>query len=110
MAKTSPAADDPSRQQLFEAARRDAGRTVEQLWLDYMALGGGLVVFDLDAYLAGLTPMQPDQQDILACALNERLTDLHQTTRVPYLTALPSWPDNKAVTDLLKQLPGRSSD
>jgi hypothetical protein len=85
-------AEAVSRHQLFEAARRDAGWTLEQLWLHYLALGGSLVVFDLDAYLSGMAAMPPAQQDVLACALNERLADLHQPTQVPYLTALPSWP------------------
>jgi hypothetical protein len=78
-----------SRHQLFEAARRRADWTIEQLWIDYLALGGTLLVFDLDAYLAGLMPLPPGQQDVLACALNERLTDLSDTTRLPYLTLLP---------------------
>jgi hypothetical protein len=52
-------------------------------------LGGTFSVFDLDAHLAGLMPMSPGQQDVLACSLNERLTDLSEKVRVPYLTALP---------------------
>jgi hypothetical protein len=78
-----------ARHRLFEAARRSADWTIEQLWVDYLALGGTLLVFDLDAYLAGLMPLPPGQQDVLACALNERLTDLHHPTRLPYLTVLP---------------------
>ena len=79
-----------SRHQLFEAARGRAGWTLEQLWLHYLALGGTLLVFDLEAYLAGLVPMSPAQQDVLACALNEQLADLGQCARVPYLTVLPA--------------------
>jgi hypothetical protein len=77
------------RHQMFEAARRSADWTVDELWVDYLALGGTLVVFDLDAYLAGLMPMPSGQQDVLACALNERLTDLSDKVRLPYLTVLP---------------------
>jgi hypothetical protein len=105
MAETSHSAEDPSRHQLFEAARGSAGWTVERLWIHYMALGGSLVVFDLDAYLAGLMPMPPAQQDVLACALNERLADLDQTIQVPYLTPLLDSPAEKdALTELLRQL------
>jgi hypothetical protein len=100
----TPPADDPARYQLFEAARRNAGWTLEQLWVHYLALGGSRVFFDLDAYLAGLTLMPPGQQDVLACALNEQLADLHHTTRVPYLTALSNINED-AVAALLKQLP-----
>ena len=77
-----------SRHRLFEAARHSAGWTLEQLWIDYLALGGTLRLFDVDAYLAGLMPIPPGQQDVLACTLNERLTDLSDATRVPYLTVL----------------------
>jgi hypothetical protein len=102
MPETSPAGE-PDRYQLFEAARRSAGWTVEQLWIHYLALGGSLVFFDLDAYLAGLTPLAPGQQDVLACTLNERLADLHHTTWVPYLTESDT--DEDALTQLLRQLP-----
>jgi hypothetical protein len=93
-----------SRHLLFEAARRSAGWTVEQLWLQYLALGGTLVVFDVEAHLAGLMPMPPGQQDVLACALNEGLAELGQTLRVPYLTALPNSAGEDATTALLQQL------
>ena len=77
-----------ARHELFETARRRAGWTVEQLWIHYLALGGTLVVLDLEAYLSGLVPMPPGQQDVLACALNERFADLDEGVRVPYLYVL----------------------
>ena len=98
--------DDRARHELFEAARRRAGLTLEQLWLHYLALGGTLVVFDLEAYLTGLVPMPPSQQDVLACALNERLADLFEAVRVPYLTVLPdeaSAPDPLALLAELEE-------
>ena len=98
-------AEAAARHQLFDAARRNAGWTLEQLWIHYIALGGSLVVFDLEAYLAGLMPMPAPQQDVLACALNERLADLHQPSRLPYLTALTSWPGEDTLNALLKQPP-----
>jgi hypothetical protein len=90
MADTTPNDDSP-RHQVFEAARHSAEWTIEQLWLHYVALAGKLVVFDLDGFLAGLIPMSPGQQDVLACALNERLADLNRDVRVPYLTVVPDW-------------------
>ena len=74
-----------SRHHVFATARREAGWTVEELWIHYLALGGALLVFDLDAFLHGLMPMSDGEQDVLACALNERLSDLANPTRVPYL-------------------------
>ena len=105
---TEATSAEASRHQLFENARHSAGLTLEQLWLHYVALGGTLVVFDLDAYLAGLTPIPTAQQDVLACALNERLTDLHQATRVPYQTALPDGLGGEALEGLLTQLRNQS--
>lgn len=75
------------RHELFDSARHRAGWSVEQLWIHYLALGGTLVVLDLEAYLAGLVPVPPGQQDVLACALNERLADLGESDPVPYLYA-----------------------
>ncbi|MFL6065996.1 MAG: hypothetical protein ACJ72G_15130 [Friedmanniella sp.] len=81
--------EPPSRHELFDAARQRAEWTVEQLWIHYLALGGTLLVFDVEAYLSGLMPMPPGQQDVLACALNERLADLYQAARVPYVCVPP---------------------
>ena len=105
---TEATSAEASRHQLFEDARHSAGWTLQQLWLHYLALGGTLVVFDLDAYLAGLMPIPAPQQDVLACALNERLTDLHQPTQIPYLTAPSDRLDGEALDRLLKQLRNRS--
>ena len=101
-------AGDNARHQLFEAARGEAGWTVEQLWIHYLALGGTLAYFDLDAYLAGLTSLPAPQQDVLACALNERLGDLHRAARMPYLSALTTWPGEATLAELLKQRPPES--
>jgi len=103
-------ADNPSRYQLFEAAQHEAGWTVEQLWIEYLALGGTLVFFDLDAFLAGLMPMIGSQQDVLACALNERLSEMQSLTRLPYLTELPDWLSEEISNLLRKEPPEPSSD
>jgi hypothetical protein len=76
------------RHRLFEAARHSAGWTIDELWLGYLALGGTLLAVDVEHYLGGGLPLPPGQQDVLACALNERLTDLSEATRVPYRTVL----------------------
>jgi hypothetical protein len=85
---TATLPDLTGRHQLFEAARCSAHWTVNELWMSYLALGGQLLVVDLQGYLNGLTPLPPGQQDVLACALNERLADLSDEVRVPYLTVL----------------------
>ena len=107
MEEASP--ESASRHELFEAARRSVHWTLEQLWIDYVALGGTVVIFDLDAYLCGLMPMPPGQQDVLACALNERLKDLYEAALVPYLTVPPDTHRNEDATeDLWNQLHGRN--
>ena len=78
---------DP-RNHLFEAARTQAGWTVQQLWVGYLTVGGSHDVFDIEAYLYGLGPLSEDQQDILANAVNERLDDLYRAACVPYLATL----------------------
>jgi hypothetical protein len=93
-----------TRHELFENARQRAGWTVEQLWIHYLALGGTHVVFDLEAYLSGLMPLPAGQQDVLACALNERLADLHDPAEVPYLTVQEVVLPPGAVLDLVAEL------
>ena len=98
--------DPASRHQLFEDARRSGDWTVEQLWTYYLALGGTLVAFDIEGYLVGLMPMPAGEQNVLACALKERLSGLSSTTRVPYVAELPgNDAENDAWRALLRGLP-----
>ena len=99
----SPPTSRP-RSQVFEEARRRAQWSVEQLWIHYLALGGTVVVFDLQAYLADLVPLPSGQQDVLACALNERLADLGEEARVPYLHPAPSGPAHADALAVLDEL------
>jgi hypothetical protein len=73
------------RHQLFETARQRAGYTISQLWVQYLGLGGDLDLFAIEAYLSGLALLPPDQQDVLASAVNEHLNDLHDASKVAYL-------------------------
>jgi hypothetical protein len=98
--------DTDSRHQLFEAARTQAGWTVQQLWVGYLAVGGSRDAFDIEAYLHGLGPLSDHQQDILANAVNERLDDLYRAASVPYLSTLTLEPcegqDPLAILDELR--------
>jgi hypothetical protein len=94
---------------LFEVARRRAEWTVDQLWMHYLALGGTLVVFDLEAYLSGLVPLPAGQQDVLACALNERLRELYTAARVPYLTVQQDVPPQADAMNVLEAMRGAPS-
>jgi hypothetical protein len=80
--------DTHPRHQLFEAARKRAGWTVQQLWVGYLAVGGSRGAFDIEAYLYGLGPLSDDQQDVLAIAVKERLDDIYRAACVPCLATL----------------------
>ncbi len=73
------------RHPLFDAGRRRAGLTITQLWVRYAALGGVNDRVEIDAFLNGVLPLEPLQQDVLAHAVNERLDDLFRAARIPYL-------------------------
>jgi hypothetical protein len=73
------------RHQLFDAARIKAEWTVQQLWVEYLALGGTGDAFDIEAFLQGLGSFSDHQQDVLATAVNERLEDLYRDWCVSYL-------------------------
>ena len=79
-----------SRHHLFDRALHQADWTVHQAWLETIAAGGTSSVFDLEAFLHGLGPLPPTQQDVLASVVNDRLADLYEAARVPYLTTLPT--------------------
>ncbi len=80
---------DECRHELFDRARKQAGLTITQLWVDYLALGGRMDLFNVEAYLHGLVLLPPSQQDVLANVLNERLDDLCRAAKVPYLFTSP---------------------
>jgi hypothetical protein len=76
------------RYQVFAAARHRAECSIQQLWVQYLSLGGVLDLFTVEAFLHGLVPLSAAQQDILANAINERLDDLYRGAMVPYLHIL----------------------
>lgn len=77
---TDPAPD------LLDQLRRQAGLTLEQLWLRYFALGGGQPPLELEAVLHGALLAEAHDHDVLAHALNERFTELGGDHPVPYRT------------------------
>jgi hypothetical protein len=77
------------RHQRMDAARVRARLTVQELWLRYLALGGTGDAFDLDGYLQGLVTLDTFQQDVLAQALNEVLTEQYRSQLIPLSS--PAW-------------------
>jgi len=84
MEPPTPAPEPAARHALLIAAQQQTGWTLEQLWVHYLALGGTAVIFDLEAHLADLNTLPPAEQDVLACAVNERLADLSNPLRLAY--------------------------
>ncbi len=64
------------RYQEIEAGRRRGHLDLQQLWLRYVALGGNAGPLELEAYLAGLLPLDPYDEAVLAQAVKERLAEL----------------------------------
>ena len=94
----------PPGHRVLEAARLRAQLSVEQLWLRYLALSGIADQIEVEAYLYGLMPLDAYQQDKLAHALNERLDELHQASRVPYTALLAAAPAGKNPLAVLEEL------
>lgn len=60
---------------LLEAALGVSGLSFNQLWLDYVALGGSATSDELRSMLDGTARMGRSEHDLIAVALNERLED-----------------------------------
>ena len=71
-------------QRSFSRAVRNAGLSIDQVWLDYFALGGEADPLDVDAYFHGLTELPAAQRDVLAHAVNERVDLLVDGRRAGY--------------------------
>ncbi len=56
-----------------EAAVRVCGISLEELWLDYFALGGDATPSQVREFLAGSAPLEQADHDRLVVVLNERL-------------------------------------
>jgi hypothetical protein len=69
---------------LLEAARRELGLSVRDLWLDYFALGGSADVHEIGDFLGGMASPSDHDYDVLAVALNETYRDRGADHPVPY--------------------------
>ncbi len=101
---TGDAPSGVERHRRMDAARVHARLGVQDLWLRYLALGGTGDAFDLDGYLQGLGPLDTFQQDVLAQALNEALTDLHEGYLVPLSRTISKGWDDERLRRRVEQL------
>ena len=71
--------------ELVDTARRQAGLSLEGLWIRYFELGGVASHLELDAFLTGALVPTPFQRDILVHAINEAFMDKGRPDRLGYL-------------------------
>ena len=96
-----------AQQRSFARAVRHARLSLDQVWLDYFALGGEAGPLEVDAYFHGLTEFPAGQRDILAHAVNERLTVLVGNHRATYSrTVRDTRPRGAPLTALVSLLEG----
>jgi len=67
----------------LEAGRQLAGLNVTDLWIAYVGLGGSAPESALHGYLDGAV-VPAREHDLVALAINERLTDLGIAHRLPF--------------------------
>ncbi|MBG6184272.1 hypothetical protein IWX65_002245 [Arthrobacter sp. CAN_A214] len=78
-----------------------AGLSVDEVWLHYLNMGGGIGETEVDAYLHGMVALPMDERNCVSQAVNELIDDILDVTprtlyRAPYSSDHSS---NKAITD-----------
>jgi hypothetical protein len=68
----------------LETARRDAGLSVDELWVRYLGNGGTATPADFRHFLAGHHWPGALQYDIAVSALNDRFTEMNLNHPIPY--------------------------
>jgi hypothetical protein len=68
----------------LEQARREAGLSVDELWIRYFGNGGTVTADAFRALLAGSTWSTSLDYDIVVSALNDRFNDLDLDRALPY--------------------------
>ena len=80
----TPGASEQEQRHGITTALKRAELTQEELWLRYFALGGTAGLIELEAYLHDLMPLPAAERDVLAQAVNERLSELAPVSFAPY--------------------------
>ena len=70
--------------QELEVVRRRVGVALNDLWVDYLGLGGVETPRTVEAYLRGEDSLDEGQHDVLAQAINERAIDKGMHYPAPY--------------------------
>ena len=80
---------NPSRAEALHAAQSMLGLSLQQLWIDYVRLGGNLPPDDIQAFLDGGPDLSDHDHDVIVQALNEHFIDNHQNHPLSYADELP---------------------
>jgi len=70
--------------QILESGRTQIGLDVEQLWTEYLSLGGNAPLDTLAAFLDGSRVPSKQDYDYLAQSLNERFRESGRDSPMPY--------------------------
>jgi hypothetical protein len=68
----------------LEAARKEIGLSLDDLWIRYFALGGNAEPLEVNGYLSDLLTLEIREHNVLALALNEAFSDLGMDHPVEY--------------------------
>jgi len=77
-----------SRAVALEAARSMLGVSLDDLWVDYLGLGGHLMPWHVEAFLSGSRVVDDRDHDLIVQALNERFLDLDADHPLAYADEL----------------------
>lgn len=72
----------------LDGARREAGLSMDDLWVRYIGLSGSASAMMMSAFVAGAVPPTRRDHDLVAQALNERFLDLGRDMPVRYFHEL----------------------
>ena len=75
---------DTYQRDLTGAAMREAGLTMQEVWLRYFSMTGALDEYELDAYINKLIDLPVSERDLIAGAVNELIDELPPHRRAPY--------------------------
>jgi hypothetical protein len=79
-----------SRAEILEAARLRLEMSAQELWVDYVGLGGSLSLMCIQGYLSGRGLVGDHDHDILVQALNERFANFGGNQTLAYADELRS--------------------
>lgn len=66
-------------------AAHDARLGAHDIWWHYFSISGNLSVFEVDAYLHGMYPLNVDERNLIAIAVNELVDELPGRSKAEFV-------------------------